>query len=94
MSFEMDQAVVTAESDVSNLSRADAQLRRRTGAVVLAIQRGDGSFDTQPAVDTVLEPRMTLIAIGTKEQLGRLGFMLAPELAHERSKRRGEWPYV
>jgi voltage-gated potassium channel len=73
-SLEFRLADVTLPSDSSLVGRTlrDAQVRDRTGALVLAIRDGDGEFTTNPGPDTVLGDGVVLIAIGTQDQLDHL----------------------
>jgi voltage-gated potassium channel len=56
----------------------DAHIRRESGALVLALRDGTGSFQSNPAPDTVLSAGITLIAIGTSDQLEQLKLLLEP----------------
>jgi voltage-gated potassium channel len=47
-------------------------LRDRTGALVLAIRRPDGSFLTNPSPEDTIEAGDVIISVGTAEQLGAL----------------------
>ncbi len=55
-----------------------AKLRSQSGALVLAIRRGDGDLIGEPTGDTILMPRDTLICMGTAEQLRSLNQILGP----------------
>jgi voltage-gated potassium channel len=55
-----------------------AKLRSQSGALVLAIRRGDGALIGGPTGDTVLLPQDTLICMGTAEQLRDLNQILGP----------------
>lgn len=55
-----------------------AKLRSQSGALVLAIRRGDGDLIGGPTGDTVLMPQDTLICMGTAEQLRSLNQILGP----------------
>jgi voltage-gated potassium channel len=50
----------------------DAQIRERTGALILAMRQPDRQFVTNPPPETVVEPEHILIAIGTQAQLEAL----------------------
>ncbi len=56
----------------------DAQLRSRTGALVLAIRRADGDLIGGPTADTELRSGDVLICMGTAEQLRQLNQILSP----------------
>lgn len=62
---------------------SDAKLRSRTGILVLAIRRLDGSLIGGPTGDTYLFNGDLLICMGTSEQLHQLNRMINP--LHHRS---------
>ena len=49
-----------------------AHLRAETGALVLALRKADGTFLSNPAPETELASGVTVIAIGTDDQLEAL----------------------
>ena len=53
-------------------------LRDETGALVLALRRLDGSFQTNPSPDTAITIGEVIIAIGTQEELEALVAFAAP----------------
>jgi voltage-gated potassium channel len=56
----------------------ELRVRRETGAVVIAVRRPDGRFDTTPSPDSRLEAGDILIAVGTADELRRLEELFAP----------------
>ncbi|WP_101295052.1 cation:proton antiporter regulatory subunit [Halegenticoccus soli] len=58
---------LTADSPLAGQTLADAQVRQRTGASVIAIRRGDETL-TNPGGETELRPEDTLIVLGTREE--------------------------
>lgn len=56
----------------------ESQVRRSTGALVLAIRRTDGSLVAGPTGNTLLMPQDVLICMGTADQLRRLNQLLCP----------------
>jgi voltage-gated potassium channel len=56
----------------------DLRIRQETGAVIVALRKADGSFDTTPAPDVMLEPGDVMIAVGTPDELRALEEMFAP----------------
>jgi len=60
------------------LSLSQAQLRSRSGALVLAIRRADGTLIGGPTGDTELMAGDLLICMGTAEQLRNLTQILIP----------------
>ena len=53
-------------------------MRSTTGAVIVALRKPDGTFDTTPEPDVALEIGDVLIAIGTEPELRALEDMFAP----------------
>lgn len=56
----------------------DARLRLQSGALVLAIRRGDGELIAGPTGETVLMAGDLLICMGTADQLRQLNQLLGP----------------
>ncbi|MEN9223073.1 MAG: TrkA C-terminal domain-containing protein, partial [Thermostichus sp. BF3_bins_97] len=55
-----------------------ADLRARSGALVVAIRRADGQLIGGPSGETLLQPGDLLLCMGTSDQLRRLGQLLYP----------------
>jgi voltage-gated potassium channel len=70
--FRLEELALANGSPLAGKSLGAAQLRPRTGALVLALRHGDGTFESNPPSETLLEPGTTLVAIGTDEQLAAL----------------------
>ena len=70
--YRLEQIAIPATSPLAGHSIRDAHIRDRSGALVLALRQVDDRFSTNPTPETVLAGGMTVIAIGTDEQLGRL----------------------
>jgi voltage-gated potassium channel len=56
----------------------DLDIRRQTGALIVALRKRDGSFDTTPTPEALLEVGDVLIAAGTEEELRALEQLFAP----------------
>ena len=56
----------------------ELDIRRRTGALIVALRKQDGTFDTTPTPDAMLEIGDVLIAAGTEEELRALEQLFAP----------------
>jgi voltage-gated potassium channel len=63
----------------------DVDIRRETGALVVALRKRDGTFDTTPTPEAQLEAGDVLIAAGTDEELRLLENLFAPREAVARS---------
>jgi voltage-gated potassium channel len=72
LKFRLEELKVADSSTLAGVSIRAAQLRDRTGALVLAIRRPDGSFVTNPSPEEVIAAGDVLISVGTAEQLGAL----------------------
>lgn len=77
--FYMEEFLVMSETcpHVGETLR-EAQLRSRSGALVLAIRRADGTLIAGPTSDTELKEGDLLICMGTAEQLRQLNQILSP----------------
>ncbi|MDX2192862.1 MAG: potassium channel protein [Gemmatimonadales bacterium] len=69
----LEEVPVRAGSPLDGRSLQAAAVRTETGATVLAVQRADGALLTRPAKDLALAAGDVLIALGTREQLQRVG---------------------
>lgn len=78
-SFYMEEFLIQPEtcSCVGQTLR-EARLRGRSGALVLAIRRAEGTMVSGPTADTQLLTGDTLICMGTADQLRRLNQILSP----------------
>ncbi len=56
----------------------ETRVRHETGALIVALRKADGTFDTTPDPDTELEPGDVLIAVGTAQELQALEELFAP----------------
>jgi voltage-gated potassium channel len=73
LEFRLEEIPVAPTSDLGGRSLRDAHIRDRTGALILAVRDGEGTFTTNPSPETVIHPGHVLIAIGTEGQLAALG---------------------
>jgi voltage-gated potassium channel len=56
----------------------ELEIRKATGALIVALRKRDGSFDTTPTPEAVIEVEDVLIAAGTEEELRSLEELFAP----------------
>jgi len=56
----------------------DISIRERTGAMVVALRKHDGTFDATPQPDAALEVGDVMIAAGAPDELRRLEELFAP----------------
>ena len=75
LEFRMQEFDVPPDSALANKTLRDANLREERGALVLALRSPTGVFTTNPTGDTLIVPRHIIIAVGTDEDLSRLGML-------------------
>jgi voltage-gated potassium channel len=56
----------------------DIDIRKETGALIVALRKRDGTFDTTPTPEAVLDVGDVLIAAGTEQELRALERIFAP----------------
>jgi voltage-gated potassium channel len=66
--FSLYEITVPPDSPAINKSIAEIDIRRKSGALILAIKRTDGSFDLQPNAKSTVGKGDVLIAIGAQAQ--------------------------
>lgn len=72
LEFRLEQVSVAEGSPFVGQTLREANIRERTGALVLALRAEDGRFTTNPSPETAIGAGHILIAIGTGEQLTAL----------------------
>jgi voltage-gated potassium channel len=55
----------------------EIRVRHHTGAIIVALRKRDGTFDTTPEPDAVIEPGDVIVGVGTTEELQRLEDLFA-----------------
>jgi voltage-gated potassium channel len=63
---------VPPSCDNAGRSIRSIRVRHVTGAVIVALRRRDGTFDTTPDPDTIIEPGDVIVGVGTTDELRRL----------------------
>jgi voltage-gated potassium channel len=79
--LRLEEIEVTATSGQTGKTIRDLHIRRVTGALVIAVRRRDGSFQTTPSPDTALATGDILIAVGTADELHALEELFHPQEA-------------
>lgn len=74
--FSLNEIGVPDNSPLIDKTISEAEIRHRSGALVLAIRRSDGSFDMQPDSSSVIKKGDIFVVIGTHEQALQLDKML------------------
>ncbi len=77
--LRFEELDVTASCAAAGQTIRDLRIRRDTGALVIAVRKGDGSFDITPNPDERLEVGDVVIAMGTQPELVALEELLAPQ---------------
>ena len=72
LEFRLEEVPVDDSSPLAGRTIRENHIRDRSGALVLALRRADGSFVTNPDPDTPVGAGQILIVVGTVEQLERL----------------------
>jgi voltage-gated potassium channel len=72
LEYRLEEFRVAPGSRVAGMALGAAHLRAETGALVLALRKADGTFLSNPAPETELVGGVTVIAIGTDDQLEAL----------------------
>jgi voltage-gated potassium channel len=75
MEFQLEEMTVGKESALKDTSVREADIRRKSGAMVLSIFRSDGHFESDLHGDTKIGEGDRLIVIGTPDQLEKLEVM-------------------
>jgi len=70
--LRFEEIEVTAESGQGGRSIREIDIRKETGALVVALRKRDGTFDTTPTPEAVLDVGDVIIAAGTEEELRAL----------------------
>jgi voltage-gated potassium channel len=73
LEFRMQEIEVLPDSPLAGHTLREANIRERSGVLVLALREVDGSFTTNPTGDTLFEPKQVIIAVGTNDDFERLG---------------------
>jgi len=77
LEFRLHEIPIPRGSPLDNQTLATAQIRTRSGVVVLANHGADGIFELQPHASSLIKSGDTLVVIGTPEQTEALEKMLA-----------------
>jgi voltage-gated potassium channel len=67
--LEMDELLITPSSALAGLSVRDADIKRRTGVIVIAIKRRDGGLEFPPNGDELFAPGDSVVLMGQRLNL-------------------------
>ncbi len=76
LEFLVEEFSLAEGSPVIGKSIQDLDIRKRTGATILAVRHEQGAFDTNPSPGLSLLPGDMMIAIGTQTDISRLEELL------------------
>jgi voltage-gated potassium channel len=68
----LEELVIDAGSPLADKTVGEADVRRRTGASLVGLIRGEDTVMITPDADTCIEAGDLLIVLGTREQLSEL----------------------
>jgi voltage-gated potassium channel len=71
LAIEMDELPILPAHALAGQSVRDADIKRRTGVIVVAIKRGDGQLVFPPTGDEILAPGDSVVFLGRRENLER-----------------------
>jgi voltage-gated potassium channel len=76
--LRFEEIEVTEACGKGGKSIRELDIRKETGALIVALRKRDGSFDTTPTPEALLDVGDVLIAAGTEEELRALEGVFAP----------------
>jgi voltage-gated potassium channel len=76
---DLHMAEIEVRTTCKNAGRSirDLRVRHETGAIIVALRKKDGTFDTTPEPDERLEPGDVIVGVGTTDELRRLEDLFA-----------------
>nr|MDP9490924.1 NAD-binding protein [Actinomycetota bacterium] len=79
--LRFEEIEVGSTSDQVGKTIKQVDIRGRTGALIIALRKHDGTFDTTPQPDAALDVGDVMICVGTAEELGSLEELFTQRLA-------------
>jgi voltage-gated potassium channel len=79
--FRLEEIEVTEACARAGRTLRDLRVREETGAMIVAVRKPDGRFDTTPDPEELIEAGDVLIGVGTAEEIRRLEDFFAPREA-------------
>jgi voltage-gated potassium channel len=76
--FVLEEIEVARTCPQAGRTIRDLRVRDETGAIIVALRKRDGTFDTTPAPDATIEVGDVLIGVGTADEIRRLETLFAP----------------
>jgi voltage-gated potassium channel len=78
LDLQLAEIEVKATCPAAGHTIRDLRIRHETGAIVVALRKLDGTFDTTPEPDTPIDVGDVLIGVGSADELQRLEDLFAP----------------
>ena len=75
--LRFEEIEVDETCEHAGASIRDLRVREVTGAMIVALRKRDGTFDTTPEPEAVLEPGDVIVGVGTGDELQRLEDLFA-----------------
>jgi voltage-gated potassium channel len=72
LDMQIEEVRVAENSALAGKSLASADIRQKTGAMVLALKQANAAMTFNPSPDSLIHPGDYLIAIGSADDLGKL----------------------
>jgi voltage-gated potassium channel len=69
VTIEMDEMPIASASELAGVSVRNADIKRRTGVIVVAIKRSDGRVEFPPSGDEIMAAGDSLVILGRREDL-------------------------
>lgn len=76
--LRFEEIVVSGNCEPCGHSIGELRIRQKTGALVIALRKADGSFNPTPDADALLEEGDVLIGVGTTDEMAKLEALFAP----------------
>ena len=76
--LRFEEIEVTRACGQGGKSIRELDIRKETGALIVALRKRDGTFDTTPSPDERIEVGDVLIGVGTPDEIRRLEDLFAP----------------
>lgn len=73
MALQMEELVVRQGTDIDGVALKDSGIRQKLDVIVLGVKKADGKMLFNPAADTVVNAGDTLIALGPRASMLKLG---------------------
>jgi voltage-gated potassium channel len=76
---DLHMAEIEVHRECASAGRTIRELhvRRETGAIIVALRKRDGTFDTTPEPEAAIEPGDVIVGVGTTDELRRLEDLFA-----------------